>query len=88
MRSEVKRDPRVRADVVKRADGKCERSTCEAIARYKGFLDVHHILGVRNSDRVWNCVALCPSCHRDAHFAPERDVINDTLLDFASRFRK
>ncbi|WP_081078100.1 HNH endonuclease signature motif containing protein [Burkholderia territorii] len=87
-RSEVKRDPRVRAEVVKRANGKCERSTCGAIARYEGFLDVHHILGVRNSDRVWNCVALCPSCHRDAHFAPERDVINDTLLDFASRFRK
>ncbi|MBU9434829.1 HNH endonuclease [Burkholderia multivorans] len=28
---------------------------------------MHHILGVEKGDRIWNCVALCPNCHRDTH---------------------
>lgn len=87
MRSHVKRDPRVRKEVIKRATSGCERVSCDDSRRYVGFLDVHHILGVETSDRVWNCVALCPSCHREAHFGPERDRLNDELLQFASKFK-
>lgn len=86
LRSGYPRDPRVRAVVRDRAMGRCEREGCGEHRDYTGFLDVHHILGVDVSDRVWTCVALCPNCHREAHFAPDRDFINQSLLQFARRF--
>jgi Permuted papain-like amidase enzyme, YaeF/YiiX, C92 family len=52
---------------------------CEKVCRY-------HILGVGVSDRMWSCVALCPNCHREAHFAHDRDAINAALGSFARRF--
>lgn len=86
MSSGYPRDARVRAAVVQRANGSCERTGCGARRDFVGFLDVHHILGVGRSDRVSNCVALCPNCHREAHFAPDRDAINSALHDFARSF--
>lgn len=80
------RDPRVRADVLSRADGACEREGCCEQRAYAGFLDVHHIFGVAASDRPWTCVALCPNCHREAHCAPDRDAINMRLAAFANRY--
>jgi 5-methylcytosine-specific restriction protein A len=87
VRSHVKRDARVRAVVLLRAKGICERKGCGARRDYPSFLDVHHILGAEKSDRVWNCVALCPNCHREAHVAPNRDKINRGLLSYAMHFR-
>lgn len=87
VKSHVKREQRVRVAVIKRAGGKCERSHCGAARSYPGFLDVHHILGAEKSDRVWNCVAVCPNCHREAHTAPDREEINAALLTLATRFR-
>lgn len=84
--SGVRRDPRVRTAVRARSGGRCEREGCGGRRPYNGFLDVHHILGAENSDRFWNCVALCPNCHRDAHFSPDRDQINALLLKFAAQF--
>ena len=86
LRSEVRRDAKVRKAVIERATG-CERSGCGESRSYRGFLDVHHILGAEKGDRVWNCVALCPNCHREAHFAPHADEVNAQLLVFAERFR-
>lgn len=85
-RSGYPRDPKVRAAVRERAGGRCERANCGVSRPYPGFLDVHHILGIGISDRVWSCVALCPNCHREAHFAPDRDQINAALRDYASQF--
>jgi 5-methylcytosine-specific restriction protein A len=85
-RSGYPRDPKVRAAVRKRAKGKCEREGCGTHRSFDGFLDVHHILGVGVSDRVWSCVALCPNCHREAHFSPDRDEINAALGDYARAF--
>lgn len=84
-RSLVARDGRVRAAVLRRAAGMCERKGCRAIRTYPGFLDVHHIFGAAKSDRVNNCVAVCPNCHREAHYAPDRDEINAALLGVARR---
>jgi 5-methylcytosine-specific restriction protein A len=84
-RSYVKRDPRVRLYVLERAGGACER--CKASRPFIGFLDVHHILGAETSDRVWNCVAICPNCHREAHFALDFEAINSTLLAWALQFK-
>lgn len=85
LRSEVKRDHRVRLAVLRRAAG-CERPSCRETRPYAGFLDVHHILGVEKSDRVWNCVALCPNCHREAHVSPTAEALNAELLVIAQRF--
>jgi len=84
-RSAVKRDQRVRKIVRKRAAGKCER--CGLAQTFEGFLDVHHIMGVDKSDRVWTCVALCPNCHREAHLSPHADRIRDELTAYADQFR-
>jgi 5-methylcytosine-specific restriction enzyme A len=85
-RSEVKRDVQVRKAVIARATGGCERPSCNDTRRYRGFLDVHHILGAEKSDRVWTCVALCPNCHREAHYAPDHEKINAELLEYAAQF--
>lgn len=86
LRAEYPRDRRVRAAVLQRAKS-CEWRGCLNQREYKGFLDVHHILGVKQGDRAWNCVALCPNCHRDAHFSPESDSINLALLAYADQFK-
>jgi len=86
VRSGYPRDAMVRAAVRERAKGHCERDGCGDGRDYPGFLDVHHILGIEVSDRVWTCVALCPNCHREAHFSPVRDAINETLRVYASRY--
>ena len=86
-RSGYPRDPKVRRAVLVRADGRCERDGCGEICGYDGFFDVHHILGIEVSDRAWTCVALCPNCHREAHFSPERDALNEALGIFAAQFR-
>jgi hypothetical protein len=87
LRSGVKRDPRVRTEVRKRSRGTCERPGCGARRDYPGFIDVHHILAAENSDRSWTCVALCPNCHREAHYAPYQELINAELLQFALQFK-
>ena len=84
IRSFVKRDSRVRSIVLLRAAGKCER--CHTSRDFKAFLDVHHILGAETSDRIWNCVAICPNCHREAHFSPDCEAINSSLLAWAMQF--
>jgi 5-methylcytosine-specific restriction enzyme A len=85
-RSQVERDAKVRRIVAERADSGCERPGCTDNRVYPGFLDVHHILGVEKSDRIWTCVALCPSCHREAHYGPNAEQLNQELLEFASQF--
>lgn len=87
VRSGVRRDPQVRRAVIARARGTCERSGCGESRPFAGFLDVHHILGVYSSDRVWSCVALCPNCHREAHFSPDSEAINEQLNLFARQFQ-
>jgi 5-methylcytosine-specific restriction protein A len=83
LQSYVPRDPKVRAEVRRRAGGRCERPSCGESRPYRGFLDVHHVLGAAKSDRVNNCVAVCPNCHREAHYSPEADAINAELLMIA-----
>lgn len=85
--SNVARDPKVRSAVMDRCGGRCENSRCNEFRDYAGFLDVHHILGVFKSDRPWNCVALCPNCHRHAHYAPDADAFNAQLYEYSLRFK-
>jgi 5-methylcytosine-specific restriction protein A len=71
---QFQRNPDVVAEVLSRADGECER--CEQRAPFTRrsdgtpYLEVHHIvqLAEDGDDTVENAIALCPNCHRRAHF--------------------
>lgn len=69
-----RRNADVIVEVLKRAAGICDR--CKKPAPFKRksdgtpFLEVHHWTPLSNSgeDTIENAGALCPNCHREAHF--------------------
>ena len=68
------RNPDVVAEVLNRAKGHCE--SCGKIAPFERasngtpYLEVHHRVRLADNgeDSVENAIALCPNCHRKAHF--------------------
>ncbi|WP_417285106.1 HNH endonuclease [Comamonas sp.] len=68
------RNPDVVAEVLERAGGYCERCTNYApfLRRHDNmpYLEVHHKvpLAQGGDDTVENAEALCPNCHRNAHY--------------------
>lgn len=68
------RNPDVVAEVLYRAAGACEH--CKHPAPFKRardgmpYLEVHHRIRLADNgdDTVENAVALCPNCHREAHY--------------------
>lgn len=68
------RNPDVVAEVLERASGTCEACLKLApfIRRSDGspYLEVHHRtpLALGGEDTVANAIALCPNCHRAAHY--------------------
>ncbi|WP_263064425.1 HNH endonuclease [Dickeya dadantii] len=68
------RNPDVVAEVLLRANGKCERCCSDApFLRKKDntpYLEVHHKtpLSEGGADTVDNAIALCPNCHRYLHY--------------------
>lgn len=73
------RDPLVKAWVLNTANGQCEGCGNEApFKTYDGapYLEVHHVvpLSENGPDEIRNAVALCPNCHRKAHYAFDRGV--------------
>lgn len=76
------RNADVVAEVLQRANGICEY--CEKPAPFikdidgNGFLEVHHIIHLSDNgdDTVENAVALCPNCHRQAHYGTKTFNIN------------
>ena len=70
-----RRNPDVVAEVLLRAEGKCEGCLQPApfVRASDGtpYLEVHHrvMLAAGGEDTVVNAIALCPNCHRAAHYA-------------------
>jgi 5-methylcytosine-specific restriction protein A len=68
------RDPDVIAEALFRAKGQCEECKKDApfIRKSDGrpYLEVHHKIPLANGgkDTIDNVVAVCPNCHRKAHF--------------------
>ena len=68
------RNQYVKEKVHERANGKCE--FCNQVAPFNKvsdgtpFLEVHHILSLSDGgkDTIENAIALCPNCHRGAHY--------------------
>lgn len=76
--------------VKRRAEGVCER--CEDPAPFRDrfmrpFLECHHIttLAEGGVDDETNAMALCPNCHREAHFSGEQPALRSEL---AKRLKK
>lgn len=88
--TQFKRDPSVKAWVLKEAAGICE--CCKKDAPFLGadgapFLEVHHVrkLADQGSDTVTNAVALCPNCHRELHYGQQAQVIVEKLYSHVAR---
>lgn len=86
------RDPRVRAWILKIAEGICEG--CGQLAPFKlangdHFLEVHHVrhLAEHGSDTHTNAVALCPNCHRRCHLSEDREAFTQSLYQKIGRLK-
>ncbi|MDZ7724442.1 MAG: HNH endonuclease [candidate division KSB1 bacterium] len=79
--SGFRRNPDVIAFVLKRSKGKCELCGCDASFDKKSdgkpYLEVHHwiTLSEGGEDTIENAAALCPNCHKRAHFGQEQDFL-------------
>lgn len=88
--SGYERDPTVRAWVLENARGTCE--LCLNPAPFMGkdtepFLEVHHVkyLSDEGEDTIENAVALCPNCHREAHYSGKVGEVTDRIREAVPR---
>lgn len=83
------RDPKVKAWVLRRANGVCE--LCKQPAPFTSidglpYLEAHHVrpLAEGSPDTPDNTVAVCPNCHRELHFGKDRKtkeaILHATIL--------
>ena len=79
-----KRDRKVREIILSQAQGRCECCGELGFETDDGsrYLESHHIIEVsaRGPDSVDNVVAICPLCHRKAHYAKNRLVIERAMI--------
>lgn len=88
-----KRDPVVKANVIRVANGICE--LCNAKAPFLDkmgmpFLEVHHVvpLAEGGKDQTTNAVALCPNCHRRCHHSRDAKESTEKLYAQVGRLVK
>ena len=80
----ARRAEAVRRYALVRAKGKCE--ACGQNAPFKTktgpFLEVHHVFRLADGgpDHPDNVIALCPNCHRRAHYSVDADRFNKDLI--------
>ena len=71
------RNPDVVAEVLSQANGACQRCRNPAPFNRRSdgtpYLEVHHRvpLALGGKDTVANAMALCPNCHREAHYGDD-----------------
>lgn len=73
----------------KRANGLCEGCGTEAPFKSKEgpYLEVHHMLRLADGgpDLPENVIAICPTCHRRAHYATDAKAYNAGLIIIVER---
>lgn len=78
--------------VVERSKGICEGCESEAPFKTKSgpFLECHHVhrLADGGPDHPKNIVALCPNCHRRAHYSNDATHFNNKLIKVAAEAEK
>lgn len=79
----------VRRYALKRANGTCEGCQSAAPFRTKSgpYLEVHHVFRLADGgpDHPAKVIALCPNCHRRAHYASDGESFNQQLIDWLSK---
>ncbi|RIJ17142.1 HNH endonuclease [Henriciella mobilis] len=77
------RDPQVRRDCLRRAQGRCENCGSQGFKTPSGalYLETHHIqpLAEGGADTLSNVIALCPNDHRRAHYGLDTLDFRDKL---------
>jgi len=85
------RSAKVRADVLLRANGKCEYCHKQGFDTYYGskFLETHHVVPLAEGgpDVVENVVALCANDHRKAHYSNQKEVMRVELQSYLNCIR-
>ena len=76
----------VRTYVLRRANGRCEGCSREAPFKTsdgKPYLESHHLrrLSDGGPDHPSWVVALCPNCHKRAHYGADREEFNTRLVE-------
>jgi len=79
-----KRSTQIKKFALARAKGKCENCDKEAPflnSKGKPFLEVHHIFSLSDDgpDHPLNVAAICPNCHREAHYGNNMIVLKSNL---------
>ncbi|MXV35138.1 MULTISPECIES: HNH endonuclease signature motif containing protein [unclassified Saccharibacter] len=83
------RSKAIRDYILARAEGKCEH--CQRPAPFltvQGYpyLEAHHILRLTDGgpDHPKSIIALCPNCHREAHFGNQQELLKNKFLGIVS----
>lgn len=80
------RNPAVREYARRRSGCKCETPGCswEGFLKTNGeaYIEVHHVIGLGDDgrDAIDNVAAVCPSCHRKAHYGADKKAFATALL--------
>jgi Mrr N-terminal domain/HNH endonuclease len=85
------RDPKVREQVLKRANGFCEECNELGFRTKAGqpYLETHHVISMseQGPDRPHNVIALCATDHRRAHFAENWQELQEKFLANLSKYK-
>lgn len=88
----IKRDPRVRTFVLKRANGRCEHCGVRGFPTTNGgfYVEAHHIIYLSDSgrDTVDNVIALCPDHHRQAHYGMDAESLEAEFINALKKLKK
>lgn len=91
--TQYERDARVKAWILKKAEGICE--CCDQRAPFNGpdgrpYLEVHHVrkLAEKGADSTENAVAVCPNCHRELHYGQNSKTLVENLYEKIPRLKR
>jgi len=65
--SKTKGDRKAFSEITKQMTLIRQNSCCNECGKYSKVLEFHHKNGNRADNRLENCQALCPNCHRKKH---------------------
>jgi len=86
------RDPKIRATVLNRANGKCEYCGQEGflLPNGKRYIEAHHIISLANQgpDTMDNVIGLCANHHREVHFGKSAKKLEKLLVERLATIRR
>jgi 5-methylcytosine-specific restriction protein A len=86
----TKRDPRLIDEAKSRDEFRCrvDSKHITFVSNHKNYVEGHHLIPMFqqknysfNLDNIDNIVSLCPTCHREIHYADDRSSILKKLFD-------